>query len=232
MSRRFRPAVLPTIATFAAIALFVAAGIWQYGRMVAKERLGAQLEAATRKAPVELPNTGDWERWRFRAVVIGGTFDAAQQILLDNKVRGGRAGYDVVAPMSLPDGRAVLVDRGWVAAGETRAQLPNVAPPAGMVWVQGRINTPPTNYLELRSETVRGPVWQNLDLARYTASTGMQVLPIIVEQTVAVDRNDNLVRAWPAPDLGADGHRIYMAQWFLFAALAAGLWLYFAWRKQ
>jgi len=58
------------------------------------------------------------------------------------------------------------------------------------------------------------------------------VLPIVIEQTSALDAHDRLLRDWPAPDLGADRHRIYMVQWFLFAALAAGLWGYFAWPRE
>lgn len=232
MSRRFRPVLVPTIATVVAVALFVSAGIWQHARMRQKEDLGAQLAAATRNAPVPLPDVADWNAWRFRPVVVSGTFDAARQIFVDNKVHAGRAGYDVVAPLTMGDGRVVLIDRGWVAAGESRAQLPDVPPPTGLVPVQGRVNLPTVSYIELARDTVRGALWQNLDPARYAQATGLHVLPVVVEQTAAIDGRDTLVREWPAPDLGADRHRIYMVQWFLFAALAAGLWAYFSWRKQ
>src|SRR5262245_22319109 len=123
-----RPALLPTIATVVAIALFVSAGLWQRSRMHDKEALGAQLEAAARKAPVPLPDVAEWSAWRYQPVVVSGTFDAAHQILIDNKVHGGHAGYDVVTPLATTDGRVVLVDRGWVASGESRAQLPSVPP--------------------------------------------------------------------------------------------------------
>jgi surfeit locus 1 family protein len=230
--RRFRPAVAPTIAAVAAIALFVSAGVWQHSRMLQKEELGAQLDAAARNAPVPLPDAQDWTAWRFRPVVATGTFDAPHQILIDNKVHGGRAGFDVVTPLAMTDGRVVLVDRGWVAAGESRARLPTAPPPSGAVAVQGRVNVPTPNYLELARGTTSGPLWQNLDLKRYADATGVAVLPVVVEQTAPLGGDDNLVRDWPAPDLGADRHRIYMAQWFLFAALVAALWAYFAWRKE
>ena len=48
------------------------------------------------------------------------------------------------------------------------------------------------------------------------------LLPVVVEQTSAGE--DGLVRRWPAPGAGADKHRIYMVQWYTFAALAAGLY--------
>jgi surfeit locus 1 family protein len=230
--RRFRPAFVPTLAAIAGIAVFVAAGNWQRDRLDQKLALRAQLAAAAARPPAAFPQTGNWAAWRYRAVVATGAFDAARQILLDNKVRGGRAGFEVVTPLALADGRVVLVNRGWIAGGATRADLPTVPPPAGTVAVRGRINVPPAEYLELARDAAPGPVWQNLDLARYAQATGIAVEPVILEQTEAIGGNDVLARDWPAPDLGVDKHRIYMLQWYAFAGTAAGLWLYYTLRRR
>jgi surfeit locus 1 family protein len=227
---RLRPAILPTLAAAACIALFVAAGLWQHGRMEQKLALRAQLDAAAALPPSPLPATMDWTGWRYRQVALAGTFDAAHQILLDNRVHEGRAGYEVFAPLALDDGRTVLVDRGWVVAGPTRAELPAVPPPTGPVTVPGRINQVPA-YVELAAEAPTGPLWQHLDLARYAKATGLAVLPVIVEQSAPAAPGDALVRDLRAPDVGVDTHRIYMVQWFTFAAMVAGLWLYFTWKR-
>jgi len=230
--RRFRPRLLPTLATAAAIALFVTAGRWQQGRMEQKLALRAQFDAASAAAPATLPaDPHDWAAWRYRPVAADGTFDATRQILIDNKVESGRAGYHVVTPLVLADGRAVLVDRGWIAPGESRAKLPAAMPPAGAVTVRGRVNLPTANYVELTRDAPAGAVWENLDPARFATATGVNVLPIVLEQTAPIDAADKLVRNWPAPDFGIDRHRIYMAQWYLFAATAAGLWLFFNLRR-
>jgi surfeit locus 1 family protein len=230
--RRFRPRPLPTVATVAAIALFVAAGQWQQRRMEQKEALRMQIDAASAAPPVALPRGAvDWATWRYRPVIVPGSFDAARQILIDNKVEGGRAGYHVVTPLIVEDGRAVLVDRGWIPAGPTRAQIPAAAPPSGMVTLHGRVNVPTPKYIELGPSAPEGVVWQNLDPARVSQATGVALLPIVVEQTAPMSSADNLVRAWPAPDFGVEQHRIYMVQWYLFAALAAGLWLFFNLRR-
>jgi surfeit locus 1 family protein len=226
--RRRRPRFLPTLATLVAIVLFTSAGEWQRGRMAQKAALRAQFDAAIAAAPMALPATmSDGAALRYRPVIVTGTFDATHQILIDNKVQDGRAGFHVVTPLELTDGRVVLVDRGWVAAGALRAQLPEALPPPGRVVLTGRINIPTTNYVELERDTPAGVVWQNLDPARFAQATRLAILPVVIEQTAPLDAADTLVRVWPEPDFGIERHRIYMVQWYLFAATALGLWLYF-----
>jgi len=227
-----RPALVPTLAAIAVFALCVTAGVWQHGRMQQKLALRAQVEEASKADPVALPRTADWEALRFRPVRATGTFDAAHEILIDNRIRAGRVGYEVVAPLALADGRVVLVMRGWVAAGASRAEVPEAPPPRGEVTVTGRLNHPPSPYLELAGNTTEGRVWQNLDLARYAKATGLALLPVVIEQSAPAAAGDDLVRDWPAPDFGAEKHMSYMLQWFAFAATTAVLWAYFTWRRR
>ncbi len=229
--RRFRPAALPTVAALVGIAIFIAAGNWQRGRMEQKLELRAQFDVAAAQAPVPVPQDRDWTNWRYRPVSASGVFDAAHQILVDNRIHAGRVGYHVVTPLRLDDGRQVLVNRGWTAGGATRAELPRSLPPEGRVTVEGRLNLP-AGYLELDDAAVAGTVWQNLDPTRYTTATGIPVLPVLVEQTAPFGPDDKLIRDWPAPDFGVDKHRIYMLQWYSFALLAAGLWFYFNLRRR
>ncbi|MFO1316056.1 MAG: SURF1 family protein [Burkholderiales bacterium] len=230
--RRVRIALAPTLAAVAVVGVCFAAGHWQRDRMEQKLALRAQLDAANAAPAVALPPAADWAAWRYRTVVAGGTFDGKRQFLLDNRVHGGRVGFEVVAPLALDDGRVVLVNRGWVPAGPTRAELPTAPPPAGPVRVQGRLNIPATGYLELARDAAPDGVWQNLDPARFAQATGVAVLPVVVEQTAATGGGDALVREWPAPDFGVEKHRIYMLQWYAFAATAAALWLYFTFRRR
>jgi surfeit locus 1 family protein len=226
-----RPALVPTLATIAVVAVCVTAGLWQHDRMQQKLALRAKVESASRSEAVALPRTSDWDAWRFRPVRLAGTFDAAHQILIDNRIRAGRVGYDVVAPLVLDDGRVVVVERGWAPAGATRADVPDAPPPRGEVAFAGRVNQPPSAYLELARDTAQGRVWQNLDLARYAKATGHALLPIVVEQLTAAGPGDDLVREWPAPDVGVEKHLNYTVQWFAFAATAIAFWAYYTWRR-
>ena len=142
------------------------------------------------------------------------------------------AGYHVVTPLTLVDGRVVLVNRGWAPVGASRATLPTVAPPPGRVNVDGRIAIPSAEFFELAASPPAGSVWQNLDPERFTAATGVKVLPVMIEATQAPVPHDGLVREWPAPDFGVEKHRIYRMQWYLFAALAVVFWFVVQFRRR
>jgi surfeit locus 1 family protein len=218
---------LPTLATFALCAIFVVAAVWQHARMREREARAAALAEASLLAPVPVPHgVDDWAAWRFRRVVLAGHYDANHTILIDNAIDAGRVGYEVVTPFLLDDGRAVLVERGFVAAGPSRATLPRVATPSGPQRVRGRIQLP-GRYIELAPTKAQGALWQNLDPARFTAATGLAVLPVVVQQDRDDAPGDGLARDWPAPDEGASRNFSYMLQWIAFTVLALALWAWF-----
>lgn len=231
--RANRPRWVPTVAAFATVALCIVAGNWQHRRMQEREALQESIRRAAAVAPVALPKTvDDWHAWRFRHVVARGEYDAPRQILIDNKVRAGRVGFDVVTPFRLADGGAVLVDRGWIAAGPSRATLPRVLPPAGMLSLTGRIDLPSRNYYELGSGAVpAGPLWEHLDPARFAKATGLSVLPIVIDATDPAS-TAGLGGDVSLPDTGSERNLSYMIQWYTFAALAAGLWAWFTLRPR
>lgn len=220
----------PTIATIAVVALCISAGEWQRGRMHAKEALRAQFDAAATAAPLEttalLNAAPEWSAIRYRNVDLRGEYDGRHLMLLDNRVHAGRAGYHVLVPLSLGGGRSVLVNRGWVPVGPTRTELPSITIAEGQTRVRGRVNLPPSGYVELAPQETGTVVWQHLDLARMAAASGLNLLPIVVEEAPPSGPPDGLVRAWPEPDFGINTHRTYMMQWYAFAALA---FLYWTW---
>jgi surfeit locus 1 family protein len=232
--RQFGPRIVPTLAMILFVAITISLGNWQRHRAEEKDALAAQLAAASREPPVDLPAGDDAAlALRFRAVRAIGQYDAVHQILIDNKVRAGRAGFDVVAPLKLGEsGRYVLVDRGWIAQGASRRDLPQVPVPPGNMTVTGRVNLPPQRYLELAREHAPGPLWENLDVRRIAAATGLDLLPIVVEQMDPVAPSDALKRDWPPPDFGSQQNFSYMLQWYSFATLAFVLWLALNWRRR
>jgi surfeit locus 1 family protein len=240
-THRFRPRPFLTLAAVAVAALAIALGNWQRHRADEKSVAAAAASAAARLPPLDLAAEGatlaaasdDIGRILYRTVHASGEFDATHAVLIDNKVHHGRPGYEVVTPLRLvPGDRHVLVDRGWIAQGPTREQLPAVTTPAGIVQITGRANRPPGRYLELSPDAQTGPVRQNLDIERIAASSGLRLLPFVVEQTEPVSPPDDLVREWQRPDFGIERHLSYMVQWYSLAGLALVLWLTLNWKPR
>lgn len=84
---------------------------------------------------VDTPMTEDIE---WRRVGLTGRYDAEHQTLVRNRPLDGTYGYQVLVPLVLESGEAVLVDRGWVPNGPSAGELPTVPkPPEGTVEVTG-----------------------------------------------------------------------------------------------
>ncbi|MEO8003804.1 MAG: SURF1 family protein [Betaproteobacteria bacterium] len=233
-SRRGRPGWLPALAAILGIALTVAAGNWQLNRAHQKERLQQDYERGSADAPILLSSIGiAAEDVRLRRVELAGTFDPRGLVLLDNKIRDGRPGYEVIMPVRIGDSAMhVLVDRGWVAVGSDRKVLPEIRTPDAVVKIQG-IATVPGRFFELSKAESSGPVWQNLTIERYITRTGLQVQPVVVRQQSELP--DGLLRSTERPDFGIAKHYGYAVQWFSFCGLIVFLYAYFhvkTWRQK
>lgn len=123
--RVFSPSWLMTVATLCLLVLFVSLGRWQWTRAEFKREIVAEF-ATQSDAVAALGSRSTTELPRFAQVEISGRWDKERQFLLDNRTRAGRAGYDVLTPLRLDDGRWLLVNRGWIAFEGYRDRLPDV----------------------------------------------------------------------------------------------------------
>lgn len=203
----FRPRAWALAAAALACAVFIALGNWQTRRAEEKRSLGAQLQS----------------------VSVTGTFLPSYSVMLDNKLRHGQVGYEVVTPLRLAGSDLhVLVNRGWVQAPPTRDVLPEVRTPSGEVRIEGIAMERLPRLLAVEKDE-KGKVRQSLEPRAFSAETGLQLQPRFIEQHSATD--DGLLREWPRPDAGIEKHESYALQWYSFAALAVILGLVFSFRK-
>jgi surfeit locus 1 family protein len=173
-------------------------------------------------------SSASFEEWQ--RVVLGGTWIPGQTVFLDNRMHDQQPGYHVLSPLRLDDGKTVvIVNRGWVAAGFHREQLPAVDTPTGHITVSGLLLHPDLKGFRLDDGKEAGPVWQRADPAHFAARLAVPVAPLLLFQES--NSNDGLLRDWPRPDLGVGMHQAYALQWFVFAAIALGLTIYFGWRR-
>jgi cytochrome oxidase assembly protein ShyY1 len=123
----------------------------------------------------------------------------------------------------------VLVNRGWIAAGARREELPQVRTPAGTVAIEGvKLEHFPRAWAPGGAKP-GGRVWQNASVEDFAAWSGLALAPFVLEQHSALE--DGLARDWPAPDLGVDKHRAYALQWYSLAALCIVLFLVLGFRR-
>ena len=123
-SRIFSPTVFTTLLTIALIALLISLGRWQLRRADEKRVLFDSFAAgadATRQIDLGTPHLR-----RYQHVDAAGHFDQTRQILIDNMMNGERAGYFVITPFALTGGGWLLVNRGWVPLGQSRAERPSI----------------------------------------------------------------------------------------------------------
>ena len=163
-------------------------------------------------------------------MVLRGRWLVTDPVLIDNRGYRRQPGYHVVGGFELEDGRTVLVNRGWLAAGGDRRQLPSIAPPPkGVVDVIGVVREPETEPFRLAADLADSRLRQNLIPHEIAALLDRPVATWVLMQTGEL--GDGLVRDWPRPDAGIERHQGYAFQWFGLAALAAGLTGFFGWRR-
>jgi surfeit locus 1 family protein len=212
----------------AACAGGIALGNWQAGRAAEKRALGAQLEQAFKAPPLEIPGEKiDPGNYFMKHVAARGRFVDEYTIYLDNKLRRGRPGYEVVTPLRL-DGTHVLVNRGWVEAGRSREAVPEATAPGGVVRVEG-LALPHLPHVLQVGPPGHGKVRQNLDIGSFEKETGLRLQPIVIEQHSPAP--DGLLREWPRPDTGIEKHESYALQWYSLAGLAVVLFLVLSFRR-
>lgn len=221
----FRPGRTTTAATVAVLALTLAAAQWQTHRAEFKESLARRFDALA-AAPLLDVSGGrmDASELEFARIRITGEYLPGKTIYLDNRVYRGQAGYHMLSPLKTAEGSpAVLINRGWIAAGPTREQLPQIAPPSGQQTIEGVAVVPPRRVFELAADSKTGPLRQNLLPEKLSQELGIPLAPLVIQQTSPAVTG--LVQDWPRPDFGAEKHRMYALQWYSFAGLALVLYV-------
>jgi surfeit locus 1 family protein len=223
--RRFSPPVWAVLLTAAAVTAFVSLGTWQLGRAREKQALLDEFEAGGRET---LDATGrDFaDLGRFQRVRLRGHYDAARQVLLDNMPSAqGQPGYRVLTPLERADGRGwVIVDRGWVPLGATRAQLPDLAVGADERDLSGVLDGLPEPGLRLGPAAEPGVAgWPRVLLfpteTDLETAFGFEVGPRII--LLDADAPDGYERQWrPSLGFGPGRHLGYAIQWFALGAAA------------
>ena len=220
---------LLTLAAVLVAGLTFSLGQWQLRRAAQKEAIHAAIEAKNSLPALDnhsLTASKNIANEIYRQVRVQGVWQASRTVYLDNRPMNGRTGFWVITPLALQgSGQVILVQRGWIPRNfADRTQLPEVATPAGVVTVEGRIAPPPSKLYEFKGMDT-GVIRQNLDLPAFRLETGLLLMEASLLQTGSP--SEGLLRDWPASNLGVDTHYGYAFQWFGLCALVVMLYAWF-----
>jgi cytochrome oxidase assembly protein ShyY1 len=228
------------------IPVMIRLGFWQLHRhehRVANNRI---IAAALKAAPVPVesvthPGYSVPHQDLYKTVSARGHFDTAHEVVArhrtagnggtDDEAGGQQIGYHVITPFVLDDGRAVLVNRGWVEGGDDPTKFPPVpAPPSGEVTVVGRLRPdettgttgirdrkglPPRQIMLISSTKLAADVPERL-VGGYLELVSIAPAPDWKHQPALI----------PEPDHSSIGpHLAYAIQWWLFSAMVPVGWV-------
>ena len=217
---------LVAFAAFAAVCAlgFATLGVWQVERLAWKNDLVAAVEARSTAAPLDL-NEADWgaidpELSEYQRVSVRGRFEGDDTLSQAVTVHGG--GFWVMTPLALDDGRALLVNRGFVTAAERDA---GIARPDDAVAVTGLLRASEPDGGFLRSNDPDAGRWYSRDVAEIGAASGIDNLaPFFVDA-------DATHESYPVGGLTvltfSNNHLLYALTWFglTLLSLFALYWL-------
>ncbi|MFG3053918.1 SURF1 family protein [Kitasatospora sp. NPDC048239] len=169
----------------------------------------------------------------WRAVTATGQYDPEHEFVVRKRTdsSGDKIGYFVVTPLKLSDGRGtVLVNRGWVASGDSATAYPAVpSVPAGEVVLTGRLRADETSAGSGIRDRAGLPDRQfNLiSTAQQARETGAALLGGYLELTATSPAPADQPELLPEPNHSDIGpHMAYAIQWWLFTAMVpVGLWV-------
>jgi len=235
MTLRFSPGWKMTLFTGGFLPALITLGLWQLDREEEKTALQAQYDLRQRSSPLPMTEI-EWTEadLSYQRVLVSGTYDNERYFLLDNRIREGRVGYEVLMPFITESGEALILNRGWIAQGETRALLPILDPIQERVSVTGSVYVPLSepfmlNNIQEESAESWPLVVQKIDIPEWSTLLDLQLPPFSVRLETASP--GALQADWQIINMLPEKHRAYAVQWFTMAAALLMLYLFYGTRK-
>jgi surfeit locus 1 family protein len=219
-SRLFAPRPFTTLLTIVLIALLMSLGRWQLRRADEKRLLFDAFAAGTDAS--RLIDLGTPRLPRYQHIEASGHYDQARQILIDNMVNADRAGYFVITPFALTGGGWVLVNRGWVPLGASRAVRPTIPVTSDTRRLRGRADNLPSPGIQMGTRGKLAPPFpvvaafpNHAELAQLLGESSWTKATDLVLLDPA--EPDGYVRSWAPPGFPPMRHIGYAVQWFALA---------------
>jgi surfeit locus 1 family protein len=202
------------------LVILLGLGTWQVQRLHWKQQLLATIDARIHNAPAAIATLLALPDANYRPAIATGTFRDGPVFYLLGISLTGEGGYHVLTPMDLPDGRMLLIDRGWIPYD--RKQNAAFAPAAGTdsygtTTITGILRLPEAHWSDPNNDPARNN-WYSVDL---TAMAQTAHVPAFTPYVLEADATPN---AGVFPVGGQtrmalpNNHFVYAVTWYGLAA--------------
>ena len=209
--------------------LFFSLGLWQIERGQAKTNLLDDFEKKILGKPSYINQKSQkWDR-----VYVEGKWDSSKQILIDNVIRRGIAGYKVLTPLRMKEtDQLILVDRGWIKQNTFRDQLPDIKLIQIDEVVSGILEIPELGLV--LSDDLVSKEWpkisQTKNLGVIKNEYDENIFPMILLADPTLKNSLEYIKITPT-NMTPIKHYGYSAQWFLMFIVLCFMYVWYGYKR-
>ena len=223
--KKFKPGVRITIFFIIFAVLFFSLGIWQIERGQTKTQIMSEFENKLTKEPIYLnAESKKWDR-----VLVNGKWENKKQLLIDNVIHQGIAGYKVLTPLRIDEtNKLILVDRGWIKQNKFRDQLPDIQIPDDFESVSGTLEQPELG-LVLSDELISNnwpKISQTKNVEVISKAYTEEIFPMILLADPLLKNSLEYIKITPT-NMTPIKHYGYSSQWFLMFIVLCFMYIWY-----
>ena len=223
--KKFKPGVRITIFFVIFAVVFFSLGIWQIERGQTKTQIMSEFENKLTKEPIYLnAESKKWDR-----VSVSGKWENKKQLLIDNVIHQGIAGYKVLTPLRIDEtNKLILVDRGWIKQNKFRDQLPDIQIPDDFESVSGTLEQPELG-LVLSDELISNnwpKISQTKNVEVISKAYTEEIFPMILLADPLLKNSLEYIKITPT-NMTPIKHYGYSSQWFLMFIVLCFMYIWY-----
>ncbi|MEM6465244.1 MAG: SURF1 family protein [Pseudomonadota bacterium] len=203
-------------------AVLCSLGYWQVQRLAWKESIIADAAARMAAEPGAVPSAPTVEADIYRPIATEGTLTSAElHVLTTQKPQG--PGFRIITRFELADGRAILLDRGYVP--ETLKGAPR---PGGTILAQGHLLWPRERDMFTPDADRENNLWFARDVTLMSEALNTEPILLVLDQPAGAAPP----RPLPVTLSFPNNHLQYAITWFALAIVWAGMTAYWVFGRQ
>jgi surfeit locus 1 family protein len=204
-------------------------GLWQIERGQAKTVIINQFDSNLKKEQKYLnKESKKWDR-----VKVEGSWNSSKQILIDNVIHNGVAGYKVLTPLRIKNSEnIILVDRGWIKGNKFREDIPNISIPENSVTVTGILESPELGLV--LSDDLVTTEWPKISQTKNAEVLIKEYVESVYELILLADpllKNSlEYIKIIPT-NMKPSKHYGYAAQWFSMFLVLCLMYVWYGYKR-